>query len=212
MGTTYEGPPGCNGRPWNSAAATSGLDHEFALTTDGVTPLLVERLRRWCIPSKVVYGPRHLIGVGRIITHDCGLFEFHDDGDPAIIVAEGEPEVPGWYEVHDLIAFKSEDPKHWWLRRGAVTLLGAYNMTPCKLGPTMIHQTPLSWLQAGATGICVVDWGFDPLSALLSAGNLVAETHALRARLERRITEAALESFKITVASSGGGLEARDAA
>jgi hypothetical protein len=93
-----------------------------------------------------------------------------------------------------------------------VTLLGAYNMTPWKLSPTTIHETPLSWLQAGATGICIVDWGFDPLSALLSAGDLVAETPALKARLERRIVEVALGSFQITVASPGAGSEARDAA
>ncbi len=83
-------------------------------------------------------------------------------------------------------------------------------MTPWERGSTMIHQTPLSWLQAGATGICIVDWGLDPLSALLPAGDLVAETPALKARLERRITEAALEPFKITIASPGDGSEARD--
>ena len=188
------------------------LDHEFALTTDGVTPLLVERLRRWCIPSKVVYGPRHLIGVGHIITHDCGLFEFHDDGNLAIIMAEGKPEGPGWLEIYDLIAFKLDDPSRWWLRRAAVDLLGAYNVTPWKLGTTTIHETPLSWLQAAATGICILDWGFDPLSALLPAGDLVAETPALKARLERRIVEVALGSFQITVASPGDGSEACDAA
>ena len=186
------------------------LDHEFALTTDGVTPPLVGRFQRWGIPGRVIFGARHYMGVSRIVTHSSGLFEFHDDGELAVIVAEGEPEWPGWAWIDDLIAFKPDDPSHWWRRRGAVVLLGAYNMTPWKLSPTTIHKTPLSWLQAGATGICIVDWGFDPLSALLPAGDLVAETPALKARLERRITEAALEPFKITIASPGGGSEARD--
>jgi hypothetical protein len=188
------------------------LDHEFALTTDGLDHAWIKSFQELGIPKRVLFGPRYHLGVGRIVTHSSGLFEFHVDGDPAIIVAEGEPEWPGWLELYDLIAFKLDDPSRWWLRRGAVDLLGSYNMTPWKLGTTTIHETPLSWLQAGATGICIFDWGFDPLSALLPAGDLVAETPALKARLERRITEAALEPFKITVASPANGSEARDAA
>ena len=106
------------------------LDYEFGLTTDSVTPLLVERLLRWGIPSKVVYGPRHLIGDGRIVTHSSGLFEFHDDGEPALIVPEGEPEWPGWAEIYDLVVFKPDNPGRWWRRRGDADLLGASNIRP----------------------------------------------------------------------------------
>ncbi len=190
------------------------LAHEFALTTDGVTPLVVERLQRWGIPDRVIYGPRHLVGVGHIVTHSSGLFELHPEGDLAFIVAEGEPEVPGWADVYDLVAFMPSEPSRWWLRRGEVCLLGAYNMTPRKLSPTTICETPLSWLCGGGVGICVADWGFDPLTTLLPAGDLVAETPALKARLARRITEAALEPFKITVAGAAHSTisEVRDAA
>ena len=196
------------------AGLVADLDHEFALTTDGVTPLVVERLRRLGIPDRVIYGPRHLVGVGHIVTHSSGLFEFHPEGDLAFIVAEGEPEVPGWADVYDLVAFAPDNPSHWWLRRGEVDLLGAYNMAPWKLSPTTIHETPLSWLRAGAAGICIVDWGLDPATALLPAGDLVAETPALEARLEGRITEAPLEPFKITVAGAAPSTisEVRDAA
>ena len=102
------------------AGLVADLAHEFALTTDGVTPLVVERLRRLGIPDRVIYGPRHLVGVDRIVNHSSGLFEFHEDGDLALIVAEGEPEVPGWADVYDLIAFKPETPSRWWLRRNSM--------------------------------------------------------------------------------------------
>ena len=69
------------------------LDREFAVATDGITPLLVERFKRMGIPNRIIYGPRHYLGVARITTTP-GLFEFHEDGEVALVVPEGEPEVP----------------------------------------------------------------------------------------------------------------------
>ena len=190
----------------------NSLTTELALTQDPLGPEWYARFRKLGIPDRVIFGVRPLIGVGRIVTHSSGLFEFHEDGELAIIVAEGEPVVPGWADVYDLAAFVPSKPDRWWLRLGQVDLLGAYSMTPWRLSPTTIQETPLSWLQAGADGVCILDWKLDPRTTLLPAGDLVAETPALKARLERRITEAALEPFKITVALPGGGSEVRDAA
>ncbi len=175
------------------------LEHEFALTTDGITPLVLEYFQRLGIPNRIMYGPRHHVGVARIITSSDGLFDFHDDGERALIVPEGVPEVPAWDEIHDLIAFKPENPARWWRRRGDVDLLGAFNITPWRLPPLTIHETPLSWLQGGANGICIVDWGFDPNARLVGAGHLALETPALRSRIEHRITEAALAPFNIDI-------------
>ena len=188
------------------------LTTELARTQDPLGPNWYARLRDLGIPDRVTFGVRPLIGLGRIVAHSTGLFEFHADGDLALIVAEGVPECPGWAEVHDLIAFKPKDPSRWWLRRGEVDLLGAYNMTPWKLSPTTIHETPLSWLQAGADGVCIIDWTCSPADVLLGAGELRAESHSLKAKLERRIVEVALGSFQVTVALPGGGSEVRDAA
>jgi hypothetical protein len=114
--------------------------------------------------------------------------------------------------VYDLVAFAPDDPGRWWLRRGEVDLVGAYNMTPWKLGPTTVCTTPLSWLQAGADGVCILDWHCDPADVLLGAGELRAESEVLKAKMKSRIVEVALGSFQITVASPGGGSEVRDAA
>ena len=175
------------------------LDREFALTTDNVTPFFVERLQRMGIPNRIIFGPRHYLGAARIVTTSDGLFEFHEDGEDALVVPEGEPEVPGWAEVHDLIAFKPGSPERWWRRRGDADILGVSNMTPWRLAPLVIHETPLSWLQGGADGVCVVDWGFNPNARLGAAGHIDAETPAIKNRLERRIKEAALAPFDIAV-------------
>ena len=175
-----------------------GLEHEFALTIDGISPPVVEYFKRLGIPNRIIYGPRHHVGVGRIDTTSDGLFGFHETGERALIVPEGVPEWPGWDEIHDLIAFMPEDPSRWWRRRGDVDLLGANNMTPWRLSPLTIRETPLSWLRAGADGICIVDWSFDPLDRLVGAADLSAETPALRWQLDRRIKSVASEAFNIT--------------
>ena len=175
------------------------LVDELGLAIDGVTPLLVERLQRMGIPNRVLYGPRHHVGAARIVTTSDGLFEFHDDGERALIVPEGVPEVPGWDEIYDMIAFRPSRPHRWWRRRGDVDLLGVDNISPWRLSPLTIHETPLSWLQAGAAGICIVNWGFNPIATLNRAGHLEAETPALKRRLECRIREVALAGFDISV-------------
>ena len=67
------------------------LDHEFALATDGITPLLVAHFQRMGIPNRVLFGARHYLGAARIATTRDGLFEPHDDGELALIVPEGVP-------------------------------------------------------------------------------------------------------------------------
>ncbi len=177
----------------------TNLVEEFALATDGVSPLVVKRFLQWGIPPRIIYGPRHHVGVGHIVTTSGGLFEFHDGGERALIVPEGVPEWPGWHEVYDLIAFKPASPDRWYRRRGDADLLGTSNISPWRLTPLVIHDTPLSWLQAGAAGLCIVNWGFDPIARLVGVGNLEAETPAIKDRLERRIKEVALASFDISV-------------
>ena len=130
----------------------TNLVDEFAPATNNLTPLLIEQLQKWGIPRRVLFGPRHHVGAARIVTTSDGLFELHPDGEIALVVPEGVPEVPGWDSIHDLIAFLPDEPGRWWRRRGDVDLLGASNMTPWRLSPLVIHATPLSWLQGTAAG------------------------------------------------------------
>ena len=182
---------------------------ELELTQRPLGPAAFARFREMGIPNGVIFGDRALVGVARVVISTGELFEFDDEGEPAIIVVEGEPEVPGWAEIDDFVAFKPADPGNWWLRRGAVDLLGAYNIRPWKLAPTRIFESPLSWLKAGGNGVCILNWALNPGSVLLGAGHLQVESLALKTRLESRIKEAALVPFHIKVATTP---EARHAA
>jgi hypothetical protein len=159
----------------------------------------VAHLLRLGISTRVIYGPRSLVGVGRIISNSSGFFEFHEDGTEALIVAEGEPDIPGWHWIDDLVAFMPDRPERWWLRRGQVDLLGGYNLRPHKLDDTRLHTDPLDWLRGGATGICVVDWNLDPDRLLYGAGKIVADSQDLRRRLRKRIVENALARHDVGV-------------
>jgi hypothetical protein len=89
-------------------------------------------------------------------------------------------------------------PQRWWRRRGEVQVLGSGNIRPEPVFPLTLHDNPLSWLQAGARGVCVIDWRVDP-ERFLRAGPIEAETPSLKARLARRIQSAALAKFDISV-------------
>jgi len=161
----------------------------------------VSKLRRLGIPDRVIYGPRSLVGVARIMPCTSGFFEFHEYGEKALVIAEGEPAVPGWSLIEDLVAFQPGNPCRWWLRRGAVQLLGEHNLRSWKLGETVLHATPLDWLQSGGEGVCVLDWKLDPSVLLYGTGaGLVADSAALKAKLLDRVQEAAVEPWKIEVA------------
>lgn len=190
------------------------LEFEFAQCLDVLDQRHFARFAELGIPTRVTFGLRSLYGAGRIIPNPSGLFDFHEDGDWALVIAEGspaEPGVPGWRRLDDLVAFVPGNPGQWWLRRGVVDLLGASNLDQYwRLEPTPLHATPLGFLRGGARGLCILDWTFDPLHELAGGPALVADSPALCSRLQRRTTEAALECLNITVAEKN--LEARHAA
>ena len=175
------------------------IDREFDLTLDTLGPDWFARFAKMGIPTRVTFGLRSLYGVGRIIPNPSGFFEFHEDGTEALIVAEGAPDVPGWHFIEDLVAFIPDRPDRWWLRRGQVDLLGGYNLRPHKLQDTCLHANPLDWLRGGATGICIVNWRFDPDRLLYGAGKIITAGHELRRRLRARIVENALARHDLGV-------------
>jgi hypothetical protein len=100
--------------------------------------------------------------------------------------------------LDDLVAFKPSEPGRWWRRRGEVQIIGAYNIRPEPVFPFTLHDTPLSWLQAGSRGVCVIDWRVDP-ERFLYAGPIETESPSLKARLAQRIQSAALAKFNISI-------------
>jgi hypothetical protein len=174
------------------------LHDEFAEAVCNLPPATIDRLRGFGIPEAVIFGLPLKIGVAKVQTFPSGFYEPSDDGENVVIVGEGRRAGLVWATLDDLIAFKPGDPSRWWRRRGEVQVLGSSNIRPGSVFPLTLHDNPLSWLQAGASGVCVIDWRVDP-ERFLYAGPIEAESPSLKARLEQRIQSAALAKFNITV-------------
>jgi hypothetical protein len=177
------------------------LPNELADAVCNLPLTTIDWLLSFDIPESVIFGEPLMLGVANVQIFDSGFYEPNDDGDPAVILAQGWPNSPIWDTLDDLIAFKPQEPNHWWCRRGEVQLLGAYNIRPEPVFPLSVRETPLSWLRGGGRGVCVLDWAFDP-ERLVYAGPLEVESAALKQRLEARIKEVALRKFEISVACS----------
>ncbi len=173
------------------------LHDELAAAVCNLPPATIARLRCLSIPESVTLGLPLMVGVAKVQAFASGFYEPNDDGEHAVVVAAGCPAGPTWATLDDLIAFKPSDPRRWWRRLGAVQILGSGNIRTEPVFPLALHDTPLSWLQAGASGVCVIDWRVDP-ERFLYAGPIEADSPSLKARLERRIQSAALAKFNIS--------------
>ena len=110
-------------------------------------------------------------------------FEPCEDGFEANILPLIEDE---W--TCDLLAYDPKRPDRWWLRLGVGWALGADNAHERLPGePLAVFRTPASWLAAGGTGVCVLDWTAPAASELLDA-DLHAEDVALGAKLDRHLS------------------------
>ncbi len=174
------------------------LHDELAAAVCNLPPATITRIQCFGIPESVVLDLPLMIGVAKVQTFPSGFYEPNDDGASAVIVAAGRPAPPIWDTLGDLIAFRPQDPGRWWRRRGEVQVLGSSNIRPEPVFPLILHDTPLSWLQARARGVCVIDGRVDP-ERFLYAGPIEVESPSLKARLERRIQSAALAKFNISV-------------
>jgi hypothetical protein len=172
------------------------LHDELAAAVCNLPLATIDRLRSFGIPEAVIFGLPLMIGATKVQTFPSGFYEPNDDGTPVVVVAAGRPAGPIWDTLDDLIAFRPQDPGRWWRRCGDIQLIGAYNIRSEPVFPLVLHETPLSWLQAGTAGVCVIDWALDPE---IFAGRIEAESHSLKARLERRIEQAALARFDISI-------------
>ena len=177
------------------------LYDEFAAAVCNLSPPVITRLRSFDIPESVIFDLPLMIGLAKVQVFPSGFYEPNDDGENVVIVAAGRPAGPTWGTLDDLIAFKLSDPGRWWCRRGEVQIIGSGNIRSEPVFPLTLYDTPLSWLQASARGVCVIDWRVDP-ERFLYAGPIEAESPTLKARLRRRIQSAALAKFQISVSEA----------
>lgn len=90
----------------------------------------------------------------------------------------------------DLVAFRSSTPSDWILRTGLGWALGMdRGLGPHTWGdPPTVHETPLDWLRADCSGICVLDWSAPELHSLKGLARLACATDGLRSTLRRHLT------------------------
>ena len=172
------------------------LHDELAAAVCNLPPATITRLQCFGIPESVIFGLPLMVGVARVQTFPSGFYEPNDNGEYAVIVGAGQRADPVWDTLDDLIAFKHSEPGLWWRRLGAIQVLGVESIRPEPVFLLRLYDTPLSWLQSGPQGVCVVDWRVDPN---VLVGPIEAESPSLKVRLEQRIRSTALAKFQISI-------------
>lgn len=106
-------------------------------------------------------GPQHL------------LLPVHDDG-----------------ELVDLVAFRANDPANWLVRTGHGWALGLDLglEAHCRGNPVPLWATPLDWLRADCSGLCVLDWGAPEIRYLLDLPHLECASAELAAILRSALS------------------------
>ncbi len=143
-----------------SKRRSDGISAEWAAGTAAVRQRHGDALRRiYGVPMQTIIDR---VGVSRIRPEGTH-YEPDDDGIEVVLIAcyEAPPRLPDgrWRasnEVIDLVAFRPADPHHWWSRRGLVAALGEEGLSDFCDEPVPVWGDPLTWLRAGATGICPV--------------------------------------------------------
>ena len=139
---------------------TGGLDREFA---SAVTRLFdgghAKALLSLGVPRSAICGRQPLVGVAAVEIDNDGWFQFIEDGELALVVADGVPGPMGWETIEEVVAFRTNRPGRWGVRHGDVPLLGLglndalHDYAATLHEPIMLYENPLSWLQAGGRGL-----------------------------------------------------------
>jgi hypothetical protein len=138
---------------WEAAKASFGAQDFVGLVKAGVPKrFLAENL----------YGSLWL-GADDIRIDD-GRWVRRFRGDRAVVLP-----VLGGGEIVDLVAFRLETPKAFWLLTGAGIALGADEIDRAEImrEALPVHECPLDWLRAEMFGLCILDFAH-PWSGLLA--------------------------------------------
>ena len=107
------------------------------------------------------------VGVARIAVAGR-LWHPAPDGFMALLIGVWAPEPPSLlhatcdqFELLEIVATRTDQPNRWWLRLGAADpVLGEHNLHAAIDSGQAIqfHDTPMTWLKAGADGVCFLHW------------------------------------------------------
>lgn len=175
----------------------SDLTEELAAALDAVTAADCQVMRGARVPPAMFV--RGFLGVARVLV-EGEHYQPHESGGrafitPVRVLEQDSPEdpdfdvAPSLGALIDLVAWHPRFPDRWALRRGAATWLGAIPPQVMAPPPVPIRRSPLAWLRAGGTGLCILTG--DPGEAqrlLLGCSRLLAENDEHAKELRRIVT------------------------
>ena len=178
------------GTRFSSTHVWNDLDEEWAITV-GKARRFRPVIDQLDLPHTafVAWGS---VGIAHIVP-DSHFFQFHDDGELAIIIAAHDGFVSKWQDplpdapIGDLVAFYPDNPHRFYVRRGDMWALGSGLLDDLLMRPEIwLFETPLDWLRAGRDGLCVLDWrrGIAPIVSL--GRRLNVQNAAFGQTVERR--------------------------
>ena len=89
----------------------------------------------------------------------------------------------------DLLAFRTDQPETFWLRRDNATILGDGALDGLYLDePLRVYRSPLSWLLAAGDGCVVLDWQAALIELPLRCRTIEAEDLSHGLELRQRLT------------------------
>ncbi len=170
-----------------------GLEDEFSAAVCSLTPERIEALRGAGIHEQAIFHDPLLVGMAPIQTHKGGLYDLGGAADVwAILLPCGVWDGLNW-QLEDICAFRPDQPDKWYRRRESAAVLGVGD--GFFVEPRRLHRRPIDWLKDVGTGLCILDWGRDPVGLLLGAGPLVADRF-LENRLRKVAVRAAVAHVK----------------
>ncbi len=137
-----------------------------------------------------------------IVPEPGGRFEFAHDDSPSDVVVEIAAVRDDVGSVIDLVAWRPDQPRSWWLFQGA-TLLGEPAVSRAMWRDEHVIklcETPASWAQRrDGRAACVLDWAiFDPVTEFSGLDRVECETPELAERLVARVRDTMRPSFRVT--------------
>ena len=160
------------------------LADEFSAAVCSLTPDRITEFAAAGVNIAAINGL--MVGATPIETHGSGLYGPSDEGSAAVLLPCGFHDGLNWH-LDDIVAFRPDKPSRWWSRRGIATVLGEVNSF--SIEPRRLHARPLDWVNDLGRGICVLDWGSDPVDLLMGAGPL-----AVNRQLENKLRTGAIKA------------------
>jgi hypothetical protein len=135
---------------------------------------------------------RPTFGRARILAEPSGFYQLAGESGNSVPTLDaailGVTDRIG--EISDLVAWLPADPWRWWVRRGAVPVLGEAEIERAAFldAPLYLFGTPHDWLFNHGKGgywpsCCVLDWTIDP-RVTFSGVRIMAHGEAVARQLE----------------------------